>query len=41
MAEINPTAAVVLGLLALGPAPSTEGYGGDYGYDEAHDLGIR
>src|SRR5689334_15669589 len=29
MAEINPTAAVVLGLLALGPAPSTEGYGGD------------
>src|SRR5690349_18974875 len=29
MAEINPTAAVVLGLLVLGPAPSTEGYGGE------------
>src|SRR5690349_4583455 len=28
MAEINPTAAVLLGLLQLGPAPSTEGYGG-------------
>jgi DNA-binding PadR family transcriptional regulator len=29
MAEINPTAAVVLGLLELGPAPATEGYGTD------------
>ena len=27
MAEINPTAAVLLGMLQLGPAPSIEGYG--------------
>src|ERR687885_267397 len=27
MAGINPTAAVVLGMLQLGPAPSIEGYG--------------
>jgi len=29
MATINPTAAVLLGLLELGPAPATEGYGTD------------
>jgi DNA-binding PadR family transcriptional regulator len=27
--DVNPTAAVLLGLLELGPAPATEGYGGD------------
>jgi DNA-binding PadR family transcriptional regulator len=31
MATVNPTAAVLLGLLELGPAPSTEGYGEDAG----------
>jgi DNA-binding PadR family transcriptional regulator len=28
-AGVNPTAAVLLGLLELGPAPATEGYGAD------------
>jgi len=28
ISPVNPTAAVLLGLLQLGPAPSTEGYGG-------------
>jgi DNA-binding PadR family transcriptional regulator len=29
MPDVNPTAAVILGLLQLGPAPATEGYGED------------